>query len=376
MDRHRLRPLEVAWITGSKVVGGAEYVTLALLAELCRRGHHVTCLCPAASPLLAPLAAIGVPAVHVPLQPRFDPRSTVAISRALREQPPDIALVTTSSDWASACLAPRRHRTRLVLVRHMALPLSAFVRRLAARRADAIVAVSEAVRRTLKGIPPQRLWLLPNAVRLAIRDHVPDAAERAGARKSLGLPPAAHWIGFFGGLSAGKGIADVLEACRAVSATIGPTYVLACGRSGDHQAAVPTTQGHRGALFYLGEIDAVEEAFTAADVVVIATHRTLSEALPAAAMEAMACGTPVVAYAVGGVSEVLDTDGRTGRLVRPDETQDLARVLADVLTHPHEANTMAAAALERVRHHFALPVVTDRYEQLFRQLAGSEKGYR
>jgi glycosyltransferase involved in cell wall biosynthesis len=121
-------------------------------------------------------------------------------------------------------------------------------------------------------------------------------------------------------------------------------------------------------LHDLGEIERMEEALTAADVVVMATHRRLSEALPATLIEAMACGTPVLAYATGGMVEVIGADERAGRLAAPDDPHDLARALADILRDPAGAEHMARAALERVRELFAPRHAADRYEALFSAL--------
>jgi len=193
------------------------------------------------------------------------------------------------------------------------------------------------------------------------------------ARQALGLSSHGRWVGFFGGLDRNKGIADVAHAVRQASATLGPTHLLLCGRADD--GAAPSSQAVarrfdlEGRLHYLGETDRVEEALTAVDVVVMATHRRLSEALPATLIEAMACGTPVAAYATGGMREVIGADGQAGRLATADDPADLARVLIEVLRDPAGAARMAQGALVRVRELFDPEQAADRYEQLFSTLA-------
>ncbi len=75
------------------------------------------------------------------------------------------------------------------------------------------------------------------------------------------------------------------------------------------------------------------------------THSTLSEGMPLIVLEALACGTPVVAYATGGASEAL-ADG-AGLLARPDDPIDLARLLAQLLTESGVANEVATRGLAR-----------------------------
>ncbi len=59
-----------------------------------------------------------------------------------------------------------------------------------------------------------------------------------------------------------------------------------------------------------------------------------------------ACGTPVVAYASGGMREVIGADAVAGRLAAPDDRDDLARAVVEVLRDAELASRLAAAGLE------------------------------
>ncbi|MDX2170900.1 MAG: glycosyltransferase family 4 protein, partial [Deltaproteobacteria bacterium] len=194
----------------------------------------------------------------------------------------------------------------------------------------------------------------------------PSRAARAAARAALGLPASGHLLAFFGGLDPSKGVADVVHAAGAAEAALGETHLLVCGRRAGRSAAELALRADR--LHERGEIDAVETALVAADLVVMATQRRLSEALPATLLEAMACGTPVAAYATGGMCEVIGADGGAGRLAAPDDAGDLARVVIEVLGDPQQRARLAAAGLERVRTRFASESAVDRYEALFAAL--------
>ena len=65
----------------------------------------------------------------------------------------------------------------------------------------------------------------------------------------------------------------------------------------------------------------------------------------------MTCGVPVVASAVNSVPEIVIA-GRTGIVTRPKDPQSLARGLAYMLDHPHDAARMAAAAREQIAEQF------------------------
>ena len=374
--------MKVLWICGSRIVGGAERATLQIAALLRARGHAVSVLCPGDSRLRPLLDAMSLPSQAAPLGGALNLRARRAIGRVLAAASPDIALVTTADEWVWACLC-RRGATRLVLVRHMALPLSRRVGWLAARRAAAVVAVSQVVRDSLvggAGVPSRLLHVIYNPVRFAPRAAVPAPAERARARQALGLPVNGRWVGFLGGLDPNKGVSDVAHALQRANQVLGPTSLLLCGRH--DQARQPSAQALAqtfelaGRLHYLGETDRIEEVLTAVDLVVMATHRRLNEALPATLVEAMACGTPVLAYATGGMREVIGGDGEAGRLAAADDAIELGRALIEMLADRAGAERMADAALARVRDRFDPGRAADRYEQLFSALCGGGQAAR
>src|SRR5690606_21543905 len=81
-------------------------------------------------------------------------------------------------------------------------------------------------------------------------------------------------------------------------------------------------------------------------------------------LEAMACGVPVVATAVGGLADTV-VDGVTGRLVRPRDPAALAEALRDLLSDPHRRRAYGAAACERVRRHYSWHSVAARLEEVY-----------
>ena len=368
--------MKILWICGSPVLGGAERATLRIAAELRARGHQTAVCCPDASPLARAARASGL-AVDPANGGWRPPSAWVAISRALRRKRPDITWATAATEWVPVCLSvSHRLGTAVVLARHMTLPISPPVRWLARRRADAVVAVSEAVRRSLRGIPPRLISVIPVPPRFPPRARVPTATERAQARAALRLDPTGHWVAFCGGLNPAKGIEDVLHAVGEVNRRT-LTRVVICGLKG-HERALGQLPGWigrfglAGRVSYLGEVERVDTVMTAADAVLLATHRSLGEAMPLTVLEAMACGTPVVAYAVGGTPEALGADGEAGRLARCDDPESLAERLAAVLEEPDAAAAMAARALGRVREQFAPERIADQYERLFRRIGGPE----
>jgi glycosyltransferase involved in cell wall biosynthesis len=148
------------------------------------------------------------------------------------------------------------------------------------------------------------------------------------ARLSLGLPPDAFVLGF-----SADNTADPIKGFRvlegALSAlNLADVHAVAMG-SGSHGAyQIGSTQVHS-----LGRIDNPRLqaiVYSAADVFVVPS---LAEALGQVAMEAVACGTPVLASSTGGLVDVVEPD-RTGWLFSPGDISDLRRHIEALATDP------------------------------------------
>ncbi|MBT2676429.1 glycosyltransferase [Streptomyces sp. ISL-14] len=85
-------------------------------------------------------------------------------------------------------------------------------------------------------------------------------------------------------------------------------------------------------------------------------------------LEAMACGTPVVATAVGGHRDTV-VDGHTGRLVPPGDARAIAGAVGDLLGHARRRDRFGAAGRERVLARYTWRRVADGVEQVYRQTA-------
>lgn len=202
--------------------------------------------------------------------------------------------------------------------------------------------------------------------------------DRVGARRLLGLSPAEPVILFVGRIDPIKGIDVLVDALcglrRELWQTSPPRLVLIGGGQGE--AAFDALK--RGAaannildqITFAGSIphDALPTYYRAADVVAVPSFY---ESFGLVAVEAMACGTPVVASRAGGLAFTID-DGRTGFLVPQNDAEALAERLRAILVDCElRARLGASAAVAAQR--FGWPIIAGRVVHIYDRLI---RGYR
>lgn len=199
----------------------------------------------------------------------------------------------------------------------------------------------------LYGAAPDRIEIVPPGVQHAF--FAP--GDRSGARRALGLAAEAPLLLFVGRIQPLKGL-DVAVGALAALDRDDARLVVVGGPSGP--------DGHRELARVRAAAEAADVAeritwiepqphhllsswYRAADVVVVPSR---SESFGLVALEAAACGTPVVAAAVGGLRTLVE-DGRTGLLVSRRSPEAFAEAIARVLADPVAASAMSARAVER-----------------------------
>jgi glycosyltransferase involved in cell wall biosynthesis len=134
---------------------------------------------------------------------------------------------------------------------------------------------------------------------------------------------------------------------------------------GSSELKMPTELGFNAR--YMGwQLDdsSLARLYAAADVFVFPS---MQETLGYTAMEAMACGTPCVAFNQGGVPDLIDHE-QNGYLARPYEPADLMRGIAWVLEDDGRRRELAARSREKVVREFDLGKVSSRHMALYREL--------
>jgi len=189
--------------------------------------------------------------------------------------------------------------------------------------------------------------------------------DKRAAKKMLNLPLNKKLI-LFGAMSATsdprKGFAELSSALRSI-------------KPGDVELAIfgsvkpPDGPDFRFKTHYLGKLHddlSLRIVYSAADVMVVPS---IQENLSNAVMESLSCGTPVVAFNIGGNPDMIDHK-KNGYLAKPYDSADLARGISWVLEDKERWKLLSKNARIKVVREFAIEKVARRYVELYREILG------
>ncbi len=255
--------------------------------------------------------------------------------------------------------------------------LSSWVEQTAYEAADAVIAVSAGMRDDVldcyPALDPARVHVVHNGIDTEF--YRPDPARDAVVE--AGIDPDRPSVVFVGRITRQKGLGHLVAAGHRIDPSA--QLVLLAGApdtpeiAEETEKAVAELQTARGNVVWVrGMLPTakVRQVLSAATVFVCPS---VYEPLGIVNLEAMACGTAVVASDVGGIPEVVD-DGRTGRLVHYDEhaveefRTNLADTVNELLADPSRAAAMGTAGRERAVAEFAWRTAAQRTVEIYRSL--------
>lgn len=348
--------------------GGSGIVATELGIALAQRGHRVHLIAYDEPPRLRGSSLVDIHLVKVSAYPLFkyppyDLAVTSRLTDLLEGEGLDVIHAHYAIPHAICALLSRNicpsssplvvttlHGTDITVVGSD--PTYRSVTRYALRGSDAVVCVSEFLARTTRSLfdTERDLHVLPNFV--DTERFRPRAARRDGPAR------LAHLSNF----REVKRPLDVIEAfalgfrgreARLLLVGEGPLLPACLARARELRV--------EDQIVALGARDDPEDLLPDVDVLL---QPSGSEAFGLAALEAMACGVPVVGYAVGGLPEVV-VDGQTGYLVPFRDVQTLAMRARRLVDHPSLRERMGRAGRQRAETVFARERAVERHEDLY-----------
>jgi alpha-maltose-1-phosphate synthase len=390
------------------VYGGAgvhvEYLSREL-ADLEDHAHVVKILCFGDQHLqegnftVEGIASDGQPPAHDPRHQKFLETMVRDIVMAGSVREADIIHCHTWYSHLAGCLLKPLLGARLVLTTHSLEPhrpwkveqlgtayhASSWVERTAYQNADGVIAVSDAMRQdvhALYDVPFEKIHVIHNGIDVQQYKPTPNPA----VLQSYHIDPSIPFVLFVGRITRQKGIMHFINAIKYLRP--GVQVVLCAGAPdtpalGEEMATRVEQAGHESS----NRIIWVPQMVPREDVIVLYTHASIFvcpsvyEPFGIINLEAMACETPVVAAAVGGIPEVVVHE-ETGLLVpfEPVSSQDfepmtaeqfskdLASAVNRLLDDPATMRAMGRKARERVERYFSWTSIAQRTLEFYRGL--------
>lgn len=264
--------------------------------------------------------------------------------------------------------------------------VSSWLEKTALENADGIIAVSQGMKDDILNIyssSPEKIRVIHNGIdirhyRKTLNPDVP---------ASYGINPGKPYVLFVGRITRQKGIIHLVRALPHIEAG---TQIVLCAGAPDTQAiaAEMSAEIERAKAATPNEVIWIPEMVPVDRLMVLYSHASVFvcpsvyEPFGIINLEAMACETPVVAAAVGGIPEVVVHD-QTGILVpfepagdaeprRPEQyARDLAEAINALLRAPERRQAMGAEARRRVEAHFGWEAIARQTVQYYQELSAA-----
>jgi len=310
--------------------------------------------------------------------PRYAPAlETLSIALAMARDPVDADVAhahTWYADMAGLWIRTV-HRIPLCVTLHSMEPLrpwkadqlgsgyllSSWIEKTSVEAADRVIAVSRQMREDILAhfrVAPQRVVVIHNGIdpNQFRRTEARDALARRGVREPYVL--------FVGRITDQKGIFHLLEAAPKLPPGVQVVLCASAPDTPEIEARLKRALPEHPNVVWIGEMVPVEEVVQLYSHAAVFVCPSVYEPFGLINLEAMACETPVVASAVGGILEVVE-DGKTGVLVEPSSPDALVAAIRALLEDPARGRAMGRAGRHRVEAHFSWVSVAKRTREVY-----------
>jgi len=310
--------------------------------------------------------------------PRYAPAlETLSVALAMARDPVD-ATVAHAHTWyadMAGLLIRTLHRIPLCVTLHSMEPLrpwkadqlgsgyllSSWIEKTAVEAADRVIAVSRRMRDDILAhfqVDPNRVVVIHNGID-------PDQFRRTEARDVLDRRGVREpYVLFVGRITDQKGIFHLLEAAPKLPPGVQVVLCASAPDTPEIEARLKRAVPEHPNVVWIGEMVPVHEVVQLYSHAAVFACPSVYEPFGLINLEAMACETPVVASAVGGILEVVE-DGDTGLLVEPGRPGALAAAIRLLLEDPERSRVMGRAGRRRVEAQFSWASVAARTREVY-----------
>jgi len=350
-------------------IGGAELKLLELLNILDKDKYNITlCSVGGDGPLRKEFEKIGVKVFVFKKHFRFDLSLLMKSIHLMKKE--NIDIVQTTLFYADVIGAYAAYLANVPIViswevgEHIHRSMRLLAYRLAARKIDAVVAVSDAMRRQVideKWIDPRKVVTIQYGIDVGLFSDTDNLR-----REDIGLKKEHIVLGTVARLGHQKGHTYLIAAApRIIRAFPNVRFVfVGDGPLRSRLENQIRRLGLEDYFHFLGFRSDVKQLLHLFNVFVLPS---LYEGLPNAVLEAMACSKPVIATGVDGTSEAV-LDRETGYIVPPKHPDALADTIIRLLSTDGKIEAMGKSSGERIAKHFTLERQVHQFERLYDEL--------
>ncbi len=327
--------------------------------------------------LMAAAGRSGMRVESVRVRGRLDWRAIRHLGRFIREREIDLIHTHDFKSDFYGFLATTGRRVRRVATAHGSTRDSfvkrlylSFTEKLVYPRFDAVIAVSEDLRPRLEGrcLRPEKIRVIQNGLDIRVLDMCRDDNEPPLPLTGNGN----HRVfAVIGRLYPDKGHAFFLHAFETLAHEFPDITGLIVGDGPERERIQDRIRslGIEERVCCCGVRKNMRRVYDSIDYLVIPS---LTEGLPYVMLEAMACGIPVLATAVGDIP-LLVRDGRTGYLVKPGDTTGLTRRMRDLVAMPETTRAMAHEGRNLVDERFSASSMVGKTQELYLSLINRQR---
>ncbi len=370
--------MKILFYSHTGIVSGAENILLLALKRIDRSHFTPSAICPAEGNLAEKISELGVPCRTIaPLEMRFTWRIDLLfkyllsfwrtfreLRSAIVEAKPDLIHANSIRAGLVATLAsvftgkPVFWHLQDELPRH---PLSSAIRLFAA--ASSRIRLISASQATADSFYGRFLRLFKNRLPLRVvynaielENFEIDSRNRQKVREELQINDNEFVFGIVGQITTRKGQLELIRTFAEASKQMASSTLLVVGAPMFNQDDLYFEElkktvrelGLENRVRFLGKRSDVAAVMQSLDALVV---NSKSEAFVIVALEAMACGTPVIATKVGGIREMIE-HGINGWLVPPDDEESLTKSLVTLSRQPELRSVFSEAGKRIVAEKF------------------------
>lgn len=357
---------------GRETWGGGEKWMLTTAIGLRERGHRVFFVGRDNSLFLKNCQEAGFPVFALNIKSDFGLINIIRLAKIFRENDIDIVIANFNKDVRLAGIARKIARVPLLLARN-GLPIlqnNWRYRYTYKDLADGIITNTPSIKERYLSYG----WIEEDFVRV-IHNGIPSDWEidfkKEEIRKELGIEKYEFIIGIFGRLVKQKQHTIFLDVARNILKEWPKVAFLIVGEGPlrENITRYASELGILSNIYFLGFKKNVMKLYSVCDIILLTSEE---EGLPNTVMEAMLAGKPVVAFNVGGVSELIIPD-KTGILIPPNDIYLMTQRTQELLLSETMRATLGRQARQYILENFSLEKMIDEIENYFMEMLKNKR---